>query len=362
VKHWKETAEIFGRLARLAGSGRRAAVATVLRIDGSAYRRPGAKLLIEETGSTNGSISGGCLEADVREAALEILRVGGTRILHYETGDEDGKVWGLGLGCNGAVDIFVQEATSRPAMEIVERALPLFAGDRPFAISTVAKGLGRTGWAMLSGSDGSTVGSSGDAARDSEISRMAADGIARRESGMASAAQVEVFTEVLLPPPRLILFGATDDAIPLCAIASEAGLRVVVVDHREAFLEPGRFPAAEARHLRRPEAGLEGLPVGPRTFAVAKSHSFRLDREWTRLLLAAGVPYVGLLGPRARGQKILDEIGVEALDRVFTPVGLDLGADGPEQVAISIVSEILAVHAGRHPASLREKKSAIHAG
>ena len=112
MKHWQETSQIVGRVTELAAAGRRAALATVVRIEGSAYRRPGAKLLVEESGLTRGGVSGGCLEADVREIAMTVMREGAPRLRHYETGGDDRTVWGLGLGCNGSVDVFVQPATS----------------------------------------------------------------------------------------------------------------------------------------------------------------------------------------------------------------------------------------------------------
>jgi len=329
VKHWKETAEILGRAAQLAEAGQRAAVATVVRIEGSAYRRPGAKFLVEEDGRTSGSVSGGCLEADVREVALEVMRSGQPRLLRYETGSDDSSVFSLGLGCSGTVEIFVQPATGDDALEAAREILELLQGDRPFTVTTVVRGEG-AGRVQVDAPEG--------------------------------AAPEETFTETLAPPPNLIVFGAGDDAIPLCAYASDAGFRVTVVDHRPATLSQERFPGAFRLDGRRPEEGAAGLPAGPRALAVVKTHSFAHDREWVRQLLAAGVPYIGLLGPRARGAKILSQIGTPASDRVFTPVGLDLGAEGPEQVAISIVAELLAVHSSRQPWSLREKEGAIHAG
>jgi xanthine/CO dehydrogenase XdhC/CoxF family maturation factor len=172
-----------------------------------------------------------------------------------------------------------------------------------------------------------------------------------------------VFLEVLDPPPHLVIFGAGDDAIPLCAFSAAAGFRVTLVDHRDATLEASRFPGAWRRVLLRPEDGTGTLPLGPRALAVVKTHSFGVDREWIRLLLAAGVRYAGLLGPRARAKEILAQIEAdeEKAGRVYAPVGLDLGAEGPEQVALSIVSELLAFHASREPASLRGKANPIHA-
>jgi xanthine dehydrogenase accessory factor len=147
VKHWKETAEIFARARLLVSAEKRAAIATVVRIEGSAYRRPGAKLLVEEDGSTAGGVSGGCLEADVREVGQSVMRDGVPRLLHYETSDDDSVVWGLGLGCSGTVDVFVQPVTQNLATEILGRAGDLLIGDARFLLSTVVRGdsgLGRT--------------------------------------------------------------------------------------------------------------------------------------------------------------------------------------------------------------------------
>ena len=361
MKHWKETTEILARLAQLVAAGRRAAVATVVRIEGSAYRRPGAKLLIEDDGTSTGGVSGGCLEADVREVALEVMREGIPWLLHYDTGADDNKVWGLGLGCNGSVDIFVQAATAETAMEVTGRVRELLEGKVPFAVSTVVRGESHVGSAVVLGVGGVLGGSTGDAGLDRELTRQAADRIARGESKLHDLGAFEVFTEVQTPPLHLIVFGAGDDSIPLCAYASDAGFRVSVVDHRQAYLSSQRFPGAARLFLRRPEEGTGALPLGPRTYAVVKTHSLAHDRNWVRRLLDAGIPYVGLLGPRARTGEILRDVGGTGTERVYGPVGLDVGAEGPEQVAISIVAELLAVRSARGPVHLREKEGAIHA-
>jgi xanthine/CO dehydrogenase XdhC/CoxF family maturation factor len=361
VKHWKETSEILGRIVAEGEAGRRAAVATVVRIQGSVYRRPGARFLVEEDGRTFGSVSGGCLEADVRETALDVLRARTPRLLHYDTGSDDRIVWGLGLGCNGSVDIFVQESTQREFLEVARPALEFLAGDDPFVLSTVLKGpaAGRT---LLSNAEGIVAGSTGDAGLDRAVAAQAADALSRRDSRVAALSSTEVFSELLAPPPNLVLFGAGDDAIPICRYASEAGFRVTVIDHRQAYVSAERFPAASRLLLRRAEEGLASLPAGPRDFGVVKTHSFGHDREWTRQLLASGIGYIGLLGPRARAAEIIRQLGAPDGGRVHGPVGLDLGAEGPEQVAVAIVAELLSVRSGREPLPLREKEGAIHAG
>ena len=367
MKHWQETSQILGRVTELAAAGRRAAMATVVRIAGSAYRRPGAKLLVEEGGATRGGVSGGCLEADVREIAMAVMRDGTPRLRHYETGADDRTVWGLGLGCNGSVDIFIQSVTSGDTLKVVRHVRTLLAGDAPFAVSTVICGpsaaLGRT----LVAGVGALAGSTETRGLDREIARRADALLAAGESKCCDIEPtgddiepIGFFTEVHVPPPRLVICGAGDDAMPLAAGASRIGYRVTVVDHRPAYLSRERFPDAE-RSDRRPDDGLEGLPLGPQTHVVVMTHSFAHDREWVRRLLRTDIPYIGLLGPRARRDEILEQIGATGTDRLFAPVGLDLGADGPEQVAVSILAELLAVRAANEPRHLRERDGVIHA-
>ena len=357
---WQETAKIVETLLRLAEAGRRAAVATVVRISGSAYRRPGAKFLVEEGGRTLGSVSGGCLEADVREVALTAMQEGAPRLLHYDTGTDDNRLWGLGLGCNGSVDIFVQPATSKAALEVAERVRDLLTGQAAFAVSTIVEGSERARGALVLGGAGVLAGSTGNAELDRDLARLGADRLALGVSGLDPAGEGSVFTEVYLPPPDLLVCGAGDDAIPLVGYAAAAGFRVTVLDHRSAYLAPERFPAATHLLHARPEDESSLACLGPRSFAVVKTHSLAQDREWVRRLLLTPVPYIGLLGPEKRKQQILDQIGSTGTGRVFGPVGLDLGAEGPDQVALSIVAELLAVRSGREPRHLRDRPGAIH--
>jgi xanthine dehydrogenase accessory factor len=368
MKHWQELAHIAGRVARLGEAARRkqqqrfAALATVTRIEGSAYRRPGARLLIEPDGPVTGGVSGGCLEEDVRRIGLASVQSGKARRLHYDTGDDEGQVWGLGLGCNGAVDLVVQP--------IGVGALDLFGGlqarlraDEPFALSAIVDEPGAGGFLLLGESGHALAAVDPEAAGlAAEIEAAASAALLARRSAHQVAGGRQVFTEVLLPPPKLLVCGAGDDTRPLSAFAAAIGFRVFVADHRPALLTPARFPEAQKLTLLRPEqpAPAAELPTDRDTFAVVKTHGFEHDRRWVARLLASDVAYLGLLGPRARAEKILAQLPPEQRGRVFAPVGLDLGADGPEQVALSVVSELLAVWSGRRPQHLRERNEALH--
>src|SRR3954451_15962930 len=338
MSHWKETAEILSRLAELKAAGRRAALATVVHIVGSAYRRPGAKFLIEETGATLGSVSGGCLEADVREIAKRILETGTPSLRHYSTGSDEDMVWGLGLGCNGLVDVFIQPATEGPLDGLADALRRLLAGDSPLVAATVVDGEGQ-GAMLIAAPDGTVLGSLGSPDLDAVAAGHARALVSSGRSAVQTLAERRIFFEVLPPPPHLIVAGAGDDARPLVAFAADAGFRVTVLDHRPALLAPEWFPQAARLVLARPEDPSIVLPPPARSLAVVKTHSLAQDREWARRLLAAGLSYVGVLGPHARTETILREIGMTIpadTGRVFGPVGLDLGADGPRQVALSI--------------------------
>src|SRR5579862_9733372 len=241
MQHWKETADIVARLAALTGDHRRAALATVVRVDGSAYRRPGAKLLIIETGETLGSVSGGCLEADVHEVARGVIETGCPVLRHYDYAEED-IVAGLGLGCNGSVDIFVQPTVGWPVAALHD--VP--AGDSPFVLTT-------------------------DLTTGAAVTALA---------GAAERADDGAFVEVLRPPPHVLVCGAGADAIPLVAYAADTGFRVTVLDHREALLDPAAFPRAARLAVARPDDPELALPSPSRTLGVVKTHSWAHDREW----------------------------------------------------------------------------------
>jgi xanthine dehydrogenase accessory factor len=359
VKHWQEAASIFARIAA-AGPGVRQALATVVRISGSAYRRPGARLLVDEDGATSGGVSGGCLEADVREIGLQVIRSGTPRLRHYDTGSDADTVWGLGLGCEGTVDILVQPVDGTFRDVLAPAVGALVAAAARFALATPIRGprAGRTAlWAH-----GRLAVDSGDREADSALEHELPALVEAGAGELLETRPDPVFAEVLSPPPHLLVFGAGDDAIPLVTLAVLAGFDVSVIDHRPGRLTLDRFPASARLVLRRPEEGLEGLRAGRGGYAVVQTHSLPHDREWVRGLLRTPIAYVGLLGPRRRREELLEELGVGPGERLFAPVGLDLGADGPEQVAVSIVAELLAVHSGRTPGHLRDRTGAIHGG
>jgi xanthine dehydrogenase accessory factor len=379
MNHWKETVEVLSRVSalRASGDGHRAALATVVQTVGSAYRRPGAKLLVLGTGDTIGSVSGGCLEADVREVARAVMDSGQPVLRRYDTTDETDAISSLGLGCRGIVDVFVQPATRGPLASILEPLQRLLAGDAPIAVATMVGGAADASKAVgammavpLSGSDmlhSPIAGTLGQPDLDTELLASLTELPCCARPAVRDFGTSQVFIDIWRPPPHLVICGAGSDARPIVTYAANAGFRVTVLDHREGLLQQCDFP--DAMHLARatPHDPAIALPPAGRALAVVKTHSLTHDRAWVRRFLELGLPYIGVLGPKERTDRILSDIGAETnwpgcRGRVFGPVGLDLGADGPQQIAISIVAELLAFVSHREPQHLWQRDAPIHAG
>jgi len=360
VKHWQETARVLDRVILLGQQGRASALAVVTQIRGSSYRRPGAKLLIEEDGGIVGGVSGGCLEEDVRQQGLAVLVGGRARVLHYDTSDDETRVWGLGLGCDGEVDLVVLPISPAAALGPWAQVRRLLDGDLAIVLATFAEA-GAGGGVLVTDGSARLVDGLGEETAADDVETAALIALRRGRSRLQTVGKRQVFADVLLPPPKLLVCGAGEDARPLVALAASVGFRVIVADHRAAHLTAELLPEAQRLILRRAEEAGE-IPTDADTYAIVKTHSLKEDIAWVRRLIRTEVPYVGILGPRARTRRILEEVAAEGDDRVFGPVGLDLGADGAEQVSVSAVAELLAARARREPVHLRDRLAAMHAG
>ena len=365
MKQWFETRAVLDRLAELVRAGRRVALATVVRVRGSAYRHEGAKLLVAEDGSTTGNVSGGCLEQDVREVALQVIRTGAAQLRTYCSSADEVEAWDLGVGCEGQVDVFVEPATEpRPR----ERAL--LDGREPLVVCGVMPGKGELpgkgegGRGRLIVTQDAVEGDLGSADLNARAARQARSLLGTEQSGLHEIGGRTVFFDVFLPPPQLVLFGAGEDARPLARLAAEVGFRVVVVDRRPGYLRSEWFPTA-AGLVASDGADLAArLSLDGASYAVVMTHNFADDQAYLRALLRTPAPYIGMLGPRQRTERIVRNLSAEgAVDegRIYGPVGLDIGTDGAEQVALAVIAEVLAVRSGRPADSLREHKASIHA-
>jgi xanthine dehydrogenase accessory factor len=374
-----ETQAIIDAYRRAAAENVGAALATVVRVEGSAYRRPGARMLVTEEGRTTGVLSGGCLERDVRERAAKVIETGEPVVVRYDTTADDDIVWGLGSGCNGVVNVLIEPASDARLDDLMRLLAECSEGGSRVALATVihrdgeaevsigARALRYPDGAGAPGplSSGADIFPTACVLRDlDDAMRSGVSAIKRYESGGGS---VEAFIEVVEPPAPLVIFGDGDDALPVVALARNLGWHTTVVDTRARPRSAGRFAAADAVVLCRPEEVCERVLLTGRTAAVLMTHNYLHDLELLRALLNKRMRYVGCVGPRRRAERLLSELAggdaataVRYPGQLYAPAGLDIGAETPAEIAFSIVAEIRAVLAGREGGPLRNRKGAIH--
>ncbi|USZ78235.1 XdhC family protein (plasmid) [Halorussus vallis] len=347
-----------------------AALATVVDVEGSGYRRPGAKMVVESGGDSRGAVTAGCLEGPLIEVAKSVIESGAPSTTTYDLTDDEG-AWGLGLGCNGVIDVLVE-----PVDASIDPALDELAAKRSATVLTAVTSTDPN----VEVGDRCVVTESGRVheGRPSLPAGVVRQSLGRsdgeaesRQSGYASVetdeGTVRVFVDGVEPTPDLLLFGGQEDINPVASLARRAGFRVRVATARGGHADADRFPAADEVTVVRP-ADLRDLVDAPaHTYAVLMSHNLLDDSLALDSLLDAGVPYVGLMGPRKRFREVRKrlradgrELDEAALDRIATPVGLDIGGDEPIAVGFSIVSELIAVRNGRDGGRLANRAGPIH--
>jgi xanthine dehydrogenase accessory factor len=355
----RELRDILAAYDALCARGESGVLASVVRTHGSSYRRPGARMLVHPDHGRVGLVGGGCLEGDLLERAVRVRAAGRPELLRYDTGRPGDVLFGSGLGCAGVVEVL---------LERVDRASPgplrwlrawMDAGE-PGAIATRLRGRG-LGWRAARHADGRVEGSRG------RVPSAVTAALAAAHRSARSRTLCDHLVEFVPAPLRLAVFGAGADAEPLVKAALGLGWQVAVSDHRPAYAKPERFVGARVV-LADSERAPRVVRVDARTHAVVMTHHFLADASLLKGLLALRTAYVGVLGPRQRTEALLAQLRCEgfepsaaALATIFAPAGLDLGAEAPEEIALSIVSEIQAVSRSRAGGSLRERRGAIHA-
>lgn len=322
--------ELQDILALVRGHGTPVALATLVRVEGSSYRRPGSRLLTDGQEVLRGSLSGGCLEGEVLSRARDVLGDGQPRLLRYDLRGDADLVWGSGSGCEGVLDILVERLDPAAPPEWLAWVEQARTSRTPLTIHT-----------------------------DLDPNRLGVRGIGLQPDLAASG-----FVERLNPPIALWILGASDDSRPMVRIAKELGWTVGLLDHRPAFARPERFPEADKVLSGHPARRIPELELDVRSAVVLMTHNYLKDLEALRALAASGAGYLGLMGSRARSAKIREELAAEGLsygERLHSPVGLDLGAEDPETIALAVLAEIQATFQGRAGGSLRSTHTAVSA-
>jgi len=365
-------------------------LATVIRTEGPSYTKPGAQMLIAQSGEYAGLLSGGCLEGDLSERAARVLRTRSCELARYDMRGPDDLLFGLGSGCEGAMDILLQRLDAEWDWQPMRRLVAAWKAHRraslllvvpPLQSQSPPRRLGASSIFAAGETEASTVGSglfledglvfglrgaALDAARSLARKLPPIPGSRLLPPSYSVSSGTELFLLEQQMQPRILLLGAGADALPVAKLASFLGWSVTVVDHRSHFARAARFPEADAVLEGGPQAvpallQADSSSAGHFDAAIVMSHHLLTDAAYLRALATSDIPYIGLLGPVIRRDRLLSELADEAArlrGRLRAPVGLDLGAATPEAIALSIVAEIQAVLSGaEHIASLSDKNA-----
>lgn len=328
--------DILPDIERWRTEGRSIAVATVVETWGSAPRPAGGKMALTADGKIAGSVSGGCVENAVVEAGKKTLSSGKPQLLHYGVSDET--AWSVGLACGGSLDVFVERLD--PAL--FARLDEALRAEKPVAVATVIAGPERDlGRKLALFEDGSVVGAIDGGALTEARAALSAGASRRVKIG-----DRELFVDVLLPAPRLVIVGGVHIAIALVSLAKALGYRTILVDPREAFGNSKRFPHADQILNAWPDRALAEIGINSGTAVAVLTHDPKLDDPALSAALQSSAFYVGALGSRRTQEKRhqrLREAGLsdEALSRLYAPIGLDLGARSPEEIALAVMAQIV---------------------
>jgi xanthine dehydrogenase accessory factor len=334
-------------------AGHDVALATVVSVAGSAPRGVGAKMAVAANGEMAGSVSGGCVEVAVRDAALAVLASGEPRLLRFGIADELGLT--VGLSCGGEIEVFVEPAaTARAAFAALEGHL---RAERPVAAATAVRG-GTVGAKLLVLGDGATEQTLGDADLDRRVAADAVELLSAERSATRTyprpgvGEDVEVLVDVFPREPTLVVVGGSDTAIALSRIVRVLGFRVVVIDARGVYATRERFPEADEVVVRWPDEAIGAMRVDGSTYVVVLTHDPKLDEPALTAALATEARYVGAVGSRKtaadRARRLAARgLSAEQIARIHGPIGLDLGANTPQEVALSIAAEMVAARHNR---------------
>ena len=378
----KELLNILDKAKKLDLSGAPFALATVVKIGGSTYRRPGARMLIDDTGQRWGAISGGCLEGEVAQRAIQTLETGAPQLAPFNLQDDD-IVLGFGTGCNGVVHVLIQPILPGTPHSPIDALQYCIAHRQNGVLATVINApensdlLGRYTLLLQDESHGpssfpesmhSSIWPFSQQLMEKEISEGQMY-LWHTHQIETAHGPVEVLFEIVRPPIQLTIFGEGHDVHAVVSLARQMGWEVKIVGRKPVDFLAERFPEATSHQfLMHPEDVLDHLQFDGRSAALVMNHTYQRDKVLMQHLLDSEIPYIGMLGPRERTAMMLDELADTAGPfsttkeaKLFGPVGLDIGTETPEEIALSAIAEIQAVLHRRPGAPLKTRTGPIHA-
>ncbi|MEZ0484706.1 XdhC family protein [Fibrella aquatica] len=366
----KEITNILTAYQNMNPATTKAALATVVRVEGSSYRRTGARMLIMDNGAWVGGISGGCLEGDALKRARLAMAQAKPTLVTYDTTNDDAYQIGVGLGCNGIIDVLISpiDPAQPVAIDLLKSCVE--SGRKKHILLTITQLEGHFNalsmgdmYAYTDVESLSFVGDeTGSATLDEAIRRYVVKGkSAPVRVDLSDGRLIEVFVEVILPVPHVVVMGQQYDVYPLVRLINELGWQATVVANPQKVTK-AFFAQANALV---PPAEFDQIPVDDQTAFVLMAHDFNTDRANLPKAMATDAPFIGVLGPRVRTERMVSELAEEGItvslnERVHAPIGLDIGATSPEEIALSMLAEIKAVLSGRDGSSLRLRQAPIH--
>jgi xanthine dehydrogenase accessory factor len=373
----REVREIIKAYDAATKAGKKSALATVVHLNGSSYRRPGARMLVTDEGELTGAISGGCLEGDALRKALMVLSQQKSKLVTYDTSDEDDANIGIQLGCAGVIQVLFEPIDKNDDNNPI-RLLTKAIATRQKAVlvtlfSLTDKKNEQPGTCLLVEENENVSGNIPFPGLEKDIMKDVEDTMKHQSPSFRNYSDenlsVTAFIEFLQPPVSLVIVGAGNDAIPLAQIAGITGWDVRIIDGRSTHAKPERFTSACQVIVSKPEKVFEQLTIDQQTVFVLMTHNYNYDLAMLKALAIRNVTYIGLLGPKKKLDRMLNEIRDEGiiieeaqLKNIYGPVGLEIGAETAEEIALSIIAEIKAVLSGKAGGSLREKQDGIHSG
>jgi xanthine/CO dehydrogenase XdhC/CoxF family maturation factor len=369
----KELQDIVQAFDKADKNGKQTALATVVHVEGSSYRRAGARMLITEDGQLTGAISGGCLEGDALRKARLVMTQNKPMLVTYDTTDDDDAKLGVGLGCNGIIHILIEPIFAEKQDNPIQLFKLFLSKREPVVLITLFtmnnKQAAQPGTCLLLTKNQDIKGAFPDDAIKDMLLADAKDVLVNGNSVTKTYIYGDKFTcfiELLQPAVSLVIFGAGNDAIPVVQLAAVLGWHIYIVDGRSNYAIPERFPLAKKIIMARPENALSQIVIDDRTVIILMTHNYNYDLAVLKQLLPLQLSYVGTLGPKKRLQRMLEELKDEGMEitneqltSIYGPAGLDIGSENADEIALSIIAEMQAVLNNRVGTSLRHK-NVIH--
>jgi xanthine dehydrogenase accessory factor len=364
----KEFISIIDAFEKTDLSVQKAALATVVKVSGSSYRSPGARMLINDNGKWVGSISGGCLEGDALRKARQVMQSGNAITITYDTREESNQNLGIGLGCNGVIDVLIEPVNERHNPVAVFREL--VEANKLCLLGTVFGGPHSRGERLVIDANGNAIRTIAHTPLNekvaTDLSGLLATLKTQSQKYQINGEEFEVFLELIQPNIRVMIFGAGFDARPVSQMAKMLGWEVAVTDECISHIAPVFFPNADKLSLCDRNFIDRNFDITPYTACILMSHNYEYDRDVLRKIIHSDSPYIGILGPRKRFEKMLNEFALEGLklddelNRIHAPIGLDIGAETPDEIALSIISEIKGRFSNRSGGFLKYRTGPIH--